>query len=117
MTAIDDAITRARAALLLLLRDSCTITHTPTTQSGRGGQTAGTPTTITTVANVQRSIGAEEQAVAERLGVISPAIIRLPVSTVVASGDTITVGTQSFAVVTPLENTIDLTLKVLCKEL
>jgi hypothetical protein len=116
MTTIDDAITRARAALLPLLRDACTITTTPTTQSGRGGQTPGSPTTITTVANVQRQLGADEQSVADRLGVVSPAIIRLPVGTVITSADTITVGTQTFAVVTPLENTIDLTLKVLCKE-
>lgn len=117
MTAIDDAIARARAALLPLLRDSATITHTPSSQSGRGGQTPGTPTTIATVANVQRTLGADEQAAADRLGVVSPAILRLPVGTVVTSQDVITVGGQSFAVVTPLENTIDLTLKVLCKEL
>lgn len=114
---IDDAITRGRTALTPLLRDPCTITHTPTTQSGRGGQTAGTPTTIATVANVQRTLNADEQAVADRLGVVSPAVIRLPVGTVVTPLDTITVGGQVFAVVTALENTIDLTLKVLCKEL
>jgi hypothetical protein len=117
MTDIDAAITRARTALLVLLRDTATITHTPSTTSGRGGQTSGTPTTTTVAANVQRMLGADEQAVAERLGVVSPAIIRLPVGTVVASGDTITVSGQAFAVVTPLENTIDLTLKILAKEL
>lgn len=117
MTAIDDAITRARAALLPLLRDTATITHTPSSTSGRGGQMPGTPTTTTVAANVQRTLGADEQAVADRLGVVSPAIIRLPVGTVVTSQDVIAVGGQSFAVVTPLENTIDLTLKVLAKEL
>jgi hypothetical protein len=114
---IDDAITRARVPLLLLLRDACTITHTPLISDGGGGMIPGTPETVTTVANVQRTLGAAEQDMADRLGVVSPAIIRLPVGTAITAQDSITIGTQTFQVVTPLENTIQLTLQVLCKEL
>jgi len=114
---LDDAITRARATLLALLRDSAVITHTPLISDGRGGYVPGTPTAITTSVNVQRTIGAAEQNLADRLGVVSPAVLRFPVGTVITSADEVTVGTQTFAVVSPLENTIDLTLKVLCTEL
>ena len=117
MTAIDDAITRARSALLPLLTDACVVTHTPLQSDGRGGEIPGTPATITTVANVQRTIRAEEQELADRLGVVSPAVIRLPVGTVVTSADTITVGGRTFAVVSPLVDSLALTLPVLCKEL
>jgi hypothetical protein len=113
----DDLITSGQQALLWFLKDGCTITHTPLVSDGRGGYVPGTPSSITTVANVQRSLSAEEKAIADRLGVVSPAVIRLPVSTAIEPSDTITVGQSTFQVVTPLENTINLTLKVLCKEL
>jgi hypothetical protein len=69
------------------------------------------------VANVQRSLSAEEKAIADRLGVVSPAVIRLPIGTAIEPSDTITVGAHTFDVVTPLPNTINLTLQVLVKEL
>jgi len=117
MTTLDDAIARGRAALMGLLTDAATVTHMPLVSDGRGGEIPGTPATITTVANVQRTIRAEEQDVADRLGVVSPAIIRLPVGTVVTSADTITVGGRTFAVVSPLVDSLQLTLPVLVKEL
>ena len=113
----DDPIVRGQQALLWFLKDVCVITHTPLISDGRGGYVPGTSTTITTVANVQRTLSASEQETADRLGVVSPAVIRLPVSTAIEPSDTITVGQSTFQVVTPLENTINLTLQVLCKEL
>lgn len=117
MSMLDTAISRAQTALLILLRDTATMTHTPLVSDGRGGYVPGDPETISTPCNVQRTLKAEEQAEADRVGVVSPAIIRLPVGTVVTSADTITVGVTTFQVVAPLVDTMQLTLSVLCKEL
>jgi hypothetical protein len=114
---IDDAITRGRQALLVLLRDSCVITHTPLVSDGRGGEVPGTPTTLSVPCNVQRTLKVEEAQIADRLGVVSPAIIRLPVGVSIDSSDVIGVSGRTFQVVSPLDDTIQLTLKVLCKDL
>jgi len=115
---IDKGIARGQQAMRMLLRDAALITHTPLVSDGRGGYVPGTPTATATVANVRRTLGASEQVIADRLAVVSPAVIQVPVDTVLVASDTITVNaTHTFQVVSPLENTIQLTLKLLCKEL
>lgn len=113
---LDAAMTRGQAAVLLLLRDSATVTHTPLESDGAGGWRLGTVTTTTVAANVQRQMSAQEAQVAAQQGVVSPAIIRLPAGTVVAAGDRIAIGDTAFTVVTPLSGTLNLTARVLCAE-
>lgn len=103
--------------MLLLLRDTASIAHTEVTDDGGGAPHAPTLTTTTAPVSVQRlRRGSQELATADRLGLISAALLLFPVGTRVAPRDKVTVGGQVFEVVIALGNTMQLTLTVLADE-
>lgn len=117
MSALDASIASGQAAALLLLRDTASIAHTEVTDDGGGAPHAPTLTTITAPVSVQRlRRGSQELATADRLGLISAALLLFPIGTPIAPRDKVTVSGQVFEAVIALGNTMQLTLTVLADE-
>lgn len=105
-----------QATVAQTLTETATVKRLTRASDGMGGTTETWATAATVSCSRSRQLNQAEQAVADRLSVVSAWIVRVPAAADVRNADRLVIGTSTLEVVSLSGETITVSRRVLCQE-
>lgn len=111
-----DQLSAMQSTVAATLTETATVKRKTLAPDGMGGTTETWATVATVACSRSTGVSQAEQAVADRLSVVRPWVVRVPAAADVTNKDRLVIGGRTFEVVSLSGGTIDVSRRLLCQE-